>query len=1011
MEDSNYDEFGNYIGPDLGSSSSDAESDNGSENESDHERGEASQGGQSAYHIADRPDESASESEPDTEKPHGLMAMMRRVDIAPPQRQIVLHEDKTHYPTAEEVYGSDVEALVQEEDTQPLSQPIVEPQVTRSFALDTEDAIPETVYLKQFLADLVCQPRLVRNVAVIGHLHHGKTTLVDLLVAATHSWPEWQDTVPVGTPTVGQATRGGDKAHGYTDTLLLERQRGISLKTAAMSVAAQDSRGKSWGLNIVDTPGHADFFDEVEAGLRLADGAVLAVDAAEGVLSGTRRAIDSALRQGVKLTLVITKVDRLILELRLPPADAYQRLRLTVEEVNSAIAASAYGDGARLSPELGNVCFSSASYGWCFTLDAFAEHYAQQWSGAVDSRQLARRLWGDVFYSQQRKAFVRKGVDPKAPRSFVHFVLEPLYKMHAHIVSEDAPELRPLLASLGVRLRQSDYALDSRRLLRCALTAFFGPPSGLVDMCVHHLPSPAAAARSLMQHLCVDTTSETAQAIDKCDASGPLVIAVAKLIAASDGRSLAALGRVLSGTVEPGQNVRVLGESFNEDSEDCASAAVSELWLSCARYRLPVSAASAGALVLLGGVDLSIAKTATIVSADSRDPSSLRPLRLPTPVVRLALEPAVPSELPQLLQGLRSVCKTYPLAQTRVEESGAHVILGSGELYLDCVLHDLRRVFAAIDIRVADPAVSFRECVAESSALRVFADSPNRKNRITLVSEPLDSAVARDIEQGVVSDKWPARQLGAFFETNHGWDTLAARSIWAFGPGPEGPNVLNDDTLPAETNKQRLRGARDAIRQGFQWAVREGPLCDEPMRDTRFRILDATLAESPVHRGAGQIIPAARRVCYSAFLVAEPRLMEPVNAVEIQCPADCVSAVYTVLARRRGHVTKDTPLAGSPLYIVSALIPTIDSSGFETDLRTYTGGKAFCQQYFDHWQVVPGNPLDKDIVLRPLEPSSGQQLARDFMLKTRRRKGLGDDVSIEKYIDDPELLGIVKSFQ
>ncbi|KAJ2890479.1 U5 small nuclear ribonucleoprotein component, partial [Coemansia aciculifera] len=190
-----------------------------------------------------------------------------------------------------------------------------------------------------------------------------------------------------------------------------------------------------------------------------------------------------------------------------------------------------------------------------------------------------------------------------------------------------------------------------------------------------------------------------------------------------------------------------------------------------------------------------------------------------------------------------------------------------------------------------------------------------------------------------------------------------------------------------------------------------GPLCDEPMRNTRFRILSAELAESAIHRGGGQIIPAARRVCYSSFLTAEPRLMEPVNFVEIQAPAACVSAVYTVLGRRRGHVTHDAPKAGSPMYMIKALIPTIDSSGFETDLRTYTQGQAFCQQYFDHWQVVPGDPLDKATVLRPLEPSSGQQLARDFMLKTRRRKGLSDDVTIDKFIDDPELLDIVKTFE
>ncbi len=128
--------------------------------------------------------------------------------------------------------------------------------------------------------------------------------------------------------------------------------------------------------------------------------------------------------------------------------------------------------------------------------------------------------------------------------------------------------------------------------------------------------------------------------------------------------------------------------------------------------------------------------------------------------------------------------------------------------------------------------------------------------------------------------------------------------------------------------------------------------------------------------------------------------MEPVYYVEVQAPADCISAVYTVLARRRGHVTQDTPKAGSPLYTVKALIPVIDANGFEADLRTATQGQAFCQQVFDHWSIVPGDPTDTSVRLRPLEPASGQALARDLVLKTRRRKGLGEQIAVSKYLDD-----------
>jgi hypothetical protein len=87
-----------------------------------------------------------------------------------------------------------------------------------------------------------------------------------------------------------------------------------------------------------------------------------------------------------------------------------------------------------------------------------------------------------------------------------------------------------------------------------------------------------------------------------------------------------------------------------------------------------------------------------------------------------------------------------------------------------------------------------------------------------------------------------------------------------------------------QVDKGLLSAVRDSVVQGFQWGAREGPLCDEPMRNTKFKILDASLAPEPLHRGGGQLIPTARRVAYSSFLLATPRLMEPVFAVEVREP-------------------------------------------------------------------------------------------------------------------------------
>jgi len=175
----------------------------------------------------------------------------------------------------------------------------------------------------------------------------------------------------------------------------------------------------------------------------------------------------------------------------------------------------------------------------------------------------------------------------------------------------------------------------------------------------------------------------------------------------------------------------------------------------------------------------------------------------------------------------------------------------------------------------------------------------------------------------------------------------------------------------------------------------------------KFKITDVDLAQEAIFRGGGQIIPTARRACYSSFLMAGPRLMEPVYSCTMLGPSNTVSSLYTVLARRRGHVLSDAPVPGTPLYSVKGLIPVIDSFGFETDLKIHTQGAVTLSLVFDRWSVVPGDPLDKSIKLRALDPASAQATARDFVLKTRRRKGLSEDVTVGKFME-PDLLRQLK---
>ena len=128
----------------------------------------------------------------------------------------------------------------------------------------------------------------LRNVALVAHVDHGKTTLVDALLRSTGVFSAHQAVV--------------DRVMDSNDQ---ERERGITILAKAASVQWGDVK-----INLVDTPGHADFGGEVERSLELVDGVVLLVDAAEGPLPQTRYVLSKALAAGLPSILVINKVDR-----------------------------------------------------------------------------------------------------------------------------------------------------------------------------------------------------------------------------------------------------------------------------------------------------------------------------------------------------------------------------------------------------------------------------------------------------------------------------------------------------------------------------------------------------------------------------------------------------------------------------------------------------------------------------------------------------------------------------
>merc|ERR1719292_120267 len=355
-----------------------------------------------------------------------------------------------------------------------------------------------------------------------------------------------------------------------------------------------------------------------------------------------------------------------------------------------------------------------------------------------------------------------------------------------------------------------------------------------------------------------------------------------------------------------------------------------------------------------------------------------------SPVVRVAVEPKNPQDLPKLVEGLKRLAKSDPMVLCLTEESGEHIVAGAGELHLEICLKDLEEDHACIPLKKSDPVVSYRETVMEASSVTCLSKSPNKHNRLFMTAVNMPEGLPEDIDNGEVTSRDDFKIRGRYLADKYDYDVDEARKIWCFGPEGTGPNIVIDATKGV----QYLNEIKDSVVAGFQWATKEGVLCDENMRGIRFDLHDVTLHADAIHRGGGQVIPTARRVFYASVLTASPRLLEPVYLVEVQCPENAMGGIYSVLNRKRGHVFAEEQVVGTPMFMVKAYLPVNESFGFDSELRAATSGQAFPQCVFDHWQTMESSPLEENTQ------------AQKIVLATRKRKGLSEELPpLDRFLD------------
>jgi elongation factor 2 len=688
----------------------------------------------------------------------------------------------------------------------------------------------------------------IRNIGIIAHIDHGKTTMTDSLLAEAG----------LLSPKIAGQARA-------LDFLEEEQKRGITIRTANISLL-HETQKRPHVINLIDTPGHVDFTGEVTRALRVIDGAVVVVDAVEEVMVQTETVTRQALRERVQPVLFINKIDRLIRELKLSSEEVESKLARIIRDFNNLIAM--YGEPEfktawKVDPSEGTVAFGSALHRWGFTLE-MAKEKGVMFSDIVEHYKTDR--W------------------------------------------EELQEKLPLHRAI-------------------------------LDMVVKNLPNPVDAQKYRIPQIWRgNIDSKIGQAMLHCSDEGPIVMCINS--AQMDPHAgIVATGRLFSGTVKEGSNVYLVGAK--------KPYRLQQVSMYMAAFREVVDRIVAGNIAGLLGLDLARSGE-TLVATDCKE--AMVPFErikyVSEPVVTIALEPKHPKDLPKLVNVMQRMSIEDPNLVTTINtETGEYLLSGMGELHLEIACKFMRDYEKGLDFVTSKPIVVYRESIG-GKGVSVMAKSPNRHNKFWIELEPLEEDVVKLAEEGEIGVKMSPRQVGEVLREKAGWSADEAKNVWALD---EYYNILMNTTKGIVY----LREVRATLISGFRWACKNGPLCEEPLRGVKAKLMDVKLHEDPVHRGPAQVMPATRRAIFGSFLTDKPTLLEPVYKIGVSVPTQWVGEVTSLISRKRGRIVASEKKGA--LTAITGYIPVSETFGLSADIRSATSGHAFWQCTFDHWEKMSKN--------------------------------------------------------
>ncbi|XP_046508398.1 elongation factor-like GTPase 1 isoform X3 [Equus quagga] len=582
----------------------------------------------------------------------------------------------------------------------------------------------------------------IRNICILAHVDHGKTTLADCLISSNGI---------ISSRLAGKLR--------YMDSREDEQIRGITMKSSAISLHYTEGR-EEYLINLIDSPGHVDFSSEVSTAVRICDGCLIVVDAVEGVCPQTQAVLRQAWLENIRPVLVINKIDRLIVELKFTPQEAYSHLKNILEQINALTgtlftskvleeraereagsqvnldpeqgeqvydwsAGLEDSDDSHLyfSPDQGNVVFASAVDGWGFSIEHFADIYSQKIG--IRKEVLLRTLWGDYYVNMKAKKIMKVDQAKGKKPLFVQLILENIWSLYDAVLKK--PLTQEEIAQRRERARQ-------RHAEKRSAGQGQAPSEPTQDGSALETSPEGGEPKGDEQQVESVTPKPVSQEGDSQE-------------------SFVAFARVFSGVARRGKKIFVLGPKYSPVEflqrvplgfaaplddlppvPHLARCSLDHLYLLMGRELEALEEVPPGNVLGIGGLQDFVLKSATLCSSPCCPP--FIPLSFEaTPIVRVAVEPKHPSEMPQLVRGMKLLNQADPCVQVLIQETGEHVLVTAGEVHLQRCLDDLKERFAKIQISVSEPIIPFRETITKPPKVDMVNEEIGRQQKVAVIHQ------------------------------------------------------------------------------------------------------------------------------------------------------------------------------------------------------------------------------------------------------------------------------------